>query len=63
MMEVLMVVKTVPPFPASSPYFNMITFNWAVLIFGAVVIWSVVYYLIYGRHDYDGPVAYVRKLE
>ena len=54
--------QIVPPFPAGAGL-NVVTMNWAVLIFGAVIIWSVVYYLVYGRHVYDGPVAYVRKLE
>ena len=55
-------MSVVPPFPAGHGL-NVVTANWAPLIFGVVVIWSVVYYYVYGRHDYDGPVTYVRKLE
>ncbi|KAK5123749.1 hypothetical protein LTR85_002385 [Meristemomyces frigidus] len=39
------------------------TFTWNILIFSVVVVWSVGYYYAYGRHQYEGPVAYVRKLE
>lgn len=39
------------------------TMNWAALIYGAVLIFSLVYYHIWGKHHYDGPVAYVRKMQ
>ncbi|KAJ4982842.1 amino acid permease [Stagonosporopsis vannaccii] len=35
--------------------------NWAILGYGSVVIFALVYYVLYGRHAYDGPVEYVRK--
>lgn len=37
--------------------------NWNILIYGAVVLLSTLYYFVKGRHIYDGPVEYVRKLE
>ena len=37
--------------------------NWAVLGYGSVIIFAVVYYAFRGRHRYVGPVEYVRKLE
>lgn len=37
--------------------------NWNIVIYGAVVLFSLTYYLIVGRHRYAGPVAYVRKSE
>lgn len=37
--------------------------NWNILIYGAVVLLSTLYYFIKGRHTYDGPVEYVRKLD
>ena len=37
--------------------------NWAIVIFVAILLWSVAYYMLKGRYVYDGPVAYVRKLE
>lgn len=35
--------------------------NWNVRVFGVVVVFSVVYFLVRGRHRYAGPVAYVKK--
>ncbi|KXT18960.1 hypothetical protein AC579_8709 [Pseudocercospora musae] len=46
-----------PPVPQPNPA----TMNWAVLVYGAVIIFALAYYLIHGRHEYDGPVEYVRK--
>jgi choline transport protein len=37
--------------------------NWAVLGYGSVIIFALVYYIFRGRHRYVGPVEYVRKLE
>jgi choline transport protein len=37
--------------------------NWAVLIFGGVMIFSLVYFMLVGRKTYAGPVEYVRKLD
>lgn len=37
--------------------------NWDIVIFGAVVLLSILYYIIRGRRTYDGPVEYVRKLD
>lgn len=35
--------------------------NWNALVFGVVVIFSIVYFLFKGRFEYVGPVEYVRK--
>ncbi|KAF2656678.1 amino acid transporter [Lophiostoma macrostomum CBS 122681] len=35
--------------------------NWSSLMFGATIIFSLIYYYVRGRHVYAGPVAYVRK--
>ncbi|KAK2808798.1 hypothetical protein FQN50_004471 [Emmonsiellopsis sp. PD_5] len=40
-----------------------VSMNWSVLVFGTVVIFAVLQYLIHGRKVYEGPVAYVEKLE
>lgn len=37
--------------------------NWNILIYGFVVVFSLVYYVLYGKKQYVGPVEYVRKLE
>ncbi|KAK3312091.1 putative GABA permease [Apodospora peruviana] len=46
-----------PPVPQP----DLETMNWSVLVYGGVVVFSLVYYVIRGRHTYLGPVAYVRK--
>ena len=35
--------------------------NWAIAIFGGVIVLSLVYYAVKARHVYDGPIEYVRK--
>ncbi len=47
-------------FPSSSnpPLMSM---NWSVLIYGCIILFSLVYYYFRGRHVYVGPVEYVRK--
>ncbi|KAI0457282.1 putative GABA permease [Xylaria acuta] len=42
-----------PPFSDVTPE----TFNWAVLVFGTVVSFSVVYYVVWARKIYTGPVV------
>lgn len=37
-------------------------FNWASVIFGAVILFSVVYYSIRGHKTYHGPVVLVKKM-
>ena len=37
------------------------TFNWSIVIYGAVLLFAGVYYAIIGRHHYDGPVVLVKK--
>lgn len=37
--------------------------NWNIVIYGAVVVGSLAYYVAKARHHYVGPVEYVRKLE
>ncbi|KAI4220842.1 MAG: hypothetical protein LQ349_007988 [Xanthoria aureola] len=35
--------------------------NWAVVMFFGVIIWSLVYYFIWGKHSYIGPVRVVKR--
>lgn len=35
--------------------------NWAVVMYGGVVIWSLAYYFSWGKHSYVGPVAVVKR--
>jgi choline transport protein len=48
-----------PPTPNPTPE----TMNWSIMIYMATVIGSMIYFYLYGRHKYAGPVEYIRKLE
>jgi hypothetical protein len=37
--------------------------NWSSLIFGLVLIFSLVFYFFIKRHEYRGPVAAIRDTE
>jgi choline transport protein len=37
--------------------------NWSSLIFGLVLIFSLVFYFFKKRHEYLGPVAAIRDTE
>jgi choline transport protein len=50
------------PFP-SMPNPTLIAMNWACLMFGCLVIFSVVYYHLQGKHNYEGPVEYLKRTE
>jgi choline transport protein len=39
----------------------MADMNWAVLGYGSVIIFAVVYYVLRGRYRYIGPVEYVSR--
>ncbi|OQO00905.1 hypothetical protein B0A48_13594 [Cryoendolithus antarcticus] len=45
------------------PLLTTLSMNWSVLVFGVVAIFSGVYFAIWGRKNYAGPVEYVRKLD
>lgn len=45
----------------TSPHPNAAGMNWTILLFGAVVIFALVHYVVAARRVYDGPVEYVRK--
>ncbi len=46
--------------PAVTPM-HLGTMNWAVVMYGGMVILSLVYYVIWARHEYDGPVTMVKR--
>lgn len=48
-----------PPSPNPTPDLM----NWNILIWGASVIGSLIYYAAVARKQYVGPVEYVRKLD
>jgi choline transport protein len=43
------------------PHPDPAAMNWSIVVFGSVVVFSVLYFLVRGRHQYAGPVAYVKK--
>jgi choline transport protein len=47
-------------FPLATPV-TLATMNWSSLIYGAVVIFSVCHYFVFGKHAYEGPVVLVNK--
>ena len=55
------VIAFFPPFP--EPLLTTTSMNWSVLVFGVVVLFSMVYFVLSGRKNYVGAVEYVRKLE
>ncbi|KAE8151916.1 hypothetical protein BDV25DRAFT_138396 [Aspergillus avenaceus] len=40
---------------------SVVTFNWSVVISGAVFVISLVMYFVKGRYEYEGPVVDVQK--
>ncbi|KAL2289512.1 hypothetical protein FJTKL_01782 [Diaporthe vaccinii] len=42
----------------SSPHPDAASMNWNILIYGAVILLSTVYYMFWGKKHYDGPVEY-----
>ncbi|KAK3614929.1 hypothetical protein LTR56_026918, partial [Elasticomyces elasticus] len=47
-------------FPAA-PNPTPASMNWSIAIFGGVVTFAFVWYFVRARHEYDGPVEYMRK--
>lgn len=58
-----LVLAFVMTFFPQSPKPELGAMNWNILVFGAIVIFSMVFFLVVGRHRYVGPVEYVRKGE
>ena len=38
------------------------TMNWSVVVFGGVVIFSLLFYVLYARKVYAGPVTRVKPM-
>ena len=60
-LSLVFVIAFFPPIPA--PLLSVVSMNWSILIFGVVVLFSIGYFLVWGRKHYVGPVEYVRQLE
>ncbi|EEY22506.1 conserved hypothetical protein [Verticillium alfalfae VaMs.102] len=54
----IFVLAFMPPTP--NPTLDMM--NWNILIYSVIALFSLAYYLVRGKHQYEGPVAYVRTL-
>ncbi|KAI0018942.1 amino acid/polyamine transporter I [Xylariomycetidae sp. FL0641] len=61
--EAFLIVVFVLAFFPVSPSPDAAGMNWGILIYGVVVLFSILYYQLRGKHQYAGPVEYVRKLE
>lgn len=48
-------------FPLGTPA-TTATMNWSCLVYGGVVLVSLFYYAIWGRHRYRGPVVLVKSI-
>lgn len=60
-LAVVFVMAFFPPQP--SPALTPQNMNWSSLVFSTIAIWGVVFYYVWARHRYVGPVEYVRKLD
>lgn len=50
-----------PPTPL--PNLELNSMNWSSLVFSSVALWGVIFYFVWARYRYVGPVEYVRKLD
>ena len=58
-LSVVLIFAFFPSAPGPSPA----SMNWSIVVWGGVVVLSLIYFFVSGRKKYDGPVAYVRKLD
>lgn len=56
-LTVVWIFSFFPSVPNPEP----VTMNWAVVVYGAVLVFAALYYFVSARYHYDGPVEYVRK--
>lgn len=61
--EVMLVIFLIMSFFPETNDPDAAGMNWSILIYGTVAVFSVLYYIVNGRHRYAGPVEYVRKLD
>lgn len=50
-----------PPTPLPNLYPS--SMNWSSVVFTGVAVWGVIFYFVWARFRYVGPVEYVRKLD
>ena len=56
-LAIVLVMSFFPPIPNPPPA----SMNWAIVVYGAVLVFAGIYYAISARHHYVGPVEYTRK--
>ncbi|ROV92971.1 hypothetical protein VMCG_08993 [Cytospora schulzeri] len=61
--EAFLIVMFALAFFPLSPDPDAASMNWSSLIYGAVILFSMIYYIFQGRHRYVGPVEYVRTVD
>lgn len=59
----LLILFFVLAFFPSAPNPDIASMNWSILVYGAVILFCMVYFYFRGRHRYVGPVEYVMKLD
>ncbi|KAJ2968465.1 hypothetical protein NQ176_g9168 [Zarea fungicola] len=60
--EMFLIFAFVLAFMPPTPNPSAEDMNWNIVIYGGVTVFSIVYYYFSGRHNYEGPVVYVRAL-
>ena len=58
---IVLIIAFFPLFP--EPILTPALMNWSIVVVGGVVLFSILYFIVWGRKVYDGPVEYVRKLD
>lgn len=61
--EIILVLFFILAFFPTAPHPTAAGMNWNILIYGATIVFSLIYYFLSGKNRYVGPVEYVRKLE
>lgn len=59
----LLIARSQQAFFPPAPFPSLQTMNWSSLVFTTVAIWGIVFYFVWARFRYVGPVEYVRKLD
>jgi hypothetical protein len=48
--------------PVALPTLNASYMNWGIAMYGGIVVFATVYYLIWGRHSYISPRESVKEV-
>jgi len=57
----VLILPTPQMFFPTAPNPGLVGMNWSVVIYGFIVALFTIYFFVRGRHQYAGPVEYVRK--